>query len=90
MMLMLTCKQASKLVSQSLDRPLSWSERLRLRFHLLICDACNHFNRQLRVLRNAVKRMMQHTEGDSTIQLSLEARDRISREINRSTESGYH
>lgn len=87
---MLTCKQASQLVSQSLDRPLSWSERIRLRFHLLICDVCKRFNRQLRLLNLAVKRMLQHTENDSTIQLSLEARDRISREISRSTESGYH
>jgi len=90
MMFMLTCKQASRLVSQSLDRPLSWSERARLRFHLFICDACTHFNRQLRLLSNAVKRMAQYTENDSAIQLSLEARDRISREINRSTDSGYH
>ena len=85
---MLTCKQASQLVSQSLDRPLSWSERIRLRFHLCICDACNHFNRQLRLLSHAVKRMAQYTENDSTIQLSLEAKDRISREISRFTESG--
>lgn len=89
-MFMLTCKQASRLVSQSLDRPLSLSERTKLRFHLFICDACTHFNRQLRLLSNTVKRMAQYTENDSSIQLSLEARDRISREINRSSDSGYH
>ncbi len=83
---MLKCKQASQLISQSLDRPLSWFDRVQLRFHLFICDACNSFNRQLNQLRAAVQRITQHTENDSTIQLPLEAKARITSAI----ESKHH
>ena len=37
----LTCKEATGLISQALDRQLSRWERLILRLHLLICDACS-------------------------------------------------
>ncbi len=77
MKLIITCKQASQIISQSLDNPLSWSERMRLKFHLFICDACTRFNHQLRLLSNAVKRIRHDTENDNSIQLSLEAKVRI-------------
>lgn len=74
---MLTCKQASQLISQSLDRPLSLSSRVKLRFHLFICDACTRFNRQLGQLRMAVHRMRQDTENDHSIELPADAKARI-------------
>jgi hypothetical protein len=74
---MLTCKQASKLISQSLDRPLSLSSRIKLRFHLFICDACTRFNKQLGQLRMAVHRMRQNTENDNSIELPSDAKARI-------------
>lgn len=80
-MFMLTCKQASRLTSQSLDRPLSWSERMQLKFHLFICNACRRFNRQLRLLSDAVKRIAHLTEHDHSIQLSTEAKQRITQAI---------
>ena len=83
---MLTCKQASKLISQSLDRPLSFSSRMKLRLHLFICDACSRFKQQLNQLRIAVKRAALQTEDDSSIQLSKEAKARI----NSSIESNNH
>lgn len=78
---MLTCKQASQIISQSLDKPLSWSDRMRLKFHLLICNACNRFNQQMRLLNIAVKQVIQTTENDNTIQLSLEAKARMTKAI---------
>ncbi|MDP1658120.1 MAG: zf-HC2 domain-containing protein [Methylotenera sp.] len=78
---MLTCKQASQIISQSLDSPLSQSERMKLRFHLFICGACTRFNQQLRLLSNAIQRIRYTTENDSTIQLSLEAKARITSAI---------
>lgn len=78
---MLTCKQASQLISQSLDHPLSWSERVQLKLHLLMCDACTRFKQQLDLLRLALQRIRKTVEDDSTIQLPPEARDRIKRKI---------
>jgi hypothetical protein len=74
---MLTCKQASQLISQSLDHPLSLSNRIKLRFHLLICDACSRFRKQMKQLIIALQRMRQVTENDNTITLSTKAKARI-------------
>lgn len=81
MKLMMTCQQASQLISQSLDHPLSWSDRFNLRLHLFICDACTRFNRQLHVIKNAVLRMRFETEHDTSIQLSLAAKVKIQQAI---------
>lgn len=55
--MMLTCKEVSRLASQGLDRRLGPVERLKLRLHLLICDGCRHFTRQLDFLRKALARL---------------------------------
>ena len=83
---MLTCKQASQIISQSLDNPLSWSDRMKLKFHLFICDACTHFNKQLRLIKNAIQRMKLETENDDTIQLTVDAKARI----NQAIDSNHH
>lgn len=84
---MLTCKQASQLISQSLDRPLPLSNRLQLRFHLFICSACTRFNFQVNQLRVAVRRIRQDTENDNAIHLPLDAKTRIANGINSAIES---
>ncbi len=85
MKLMLTCKQASQIISQSLDNPLSWQDRLRLKFHLFICDACTRFNQQLHLLNTVIKRIIKTTESDNTIQLNSEAKARITQAIESSS-----
>ncbi len=74
---MLTCKQASKLISQSLDRRLSWAELLQLKLHLMICLACYRFKKQLSRLRIAVQNIRTNIENDSTITLPLDAKTRM-------------
>lgn len=54
---MMNCQQATELMSQAQDRPLSLGERLGLRLHLLICTGCSNFRRQLEVLRQACRRI---------------------------------
>jgi len=78
---MLTCKQASKLVSQSLDRPLTWSEKIQLKLHLLICNPCTQFKRQLNMLRTAMQRIRNGIEHDHTIKLPLDVKNRIVHKI---------
>ena len=51
-----TCKEATQLVSKMQDQGLSLGERLRLRLHLLICAACARFERQMRLLRVAMRK----------------------------------
>jgi Putative zinc-finger len=51
-----SCKKASQLLSQMQDRGLTSSERVRLNFHLAACKACAAFERQLRLMREAMRR----------------------------------
>lgn len=53
---MMKCKQASELLSQGLDRPLSAREKLGLRLHLLICSGCCNTRKQFAFLRQALRR----------------------------------
>lgn len=50
-MLRLTCQQASRLLSQQQDEPLPFGKRVRLRLHLMYCDACTNVSRQFDTLR---------------------------------------
>lgn len=78
---MLSCKDASRLISQSLDRRLSLGERISLRMHLLMCDVCKRFSYQLGLMRIAVRRMTHQIEEDEQIKLPEEAKSRIARAI---------
>lgn len=58
-MLRLSCQQASRLLSQQQDEPLPFGKRLRLRLHLMYCDACTNVSRQFDTLRLAMRRFTQ-------------------------------
>lgn len=53
---MLNCKEASRLLSQRQDRELTVGERLSLRMHLALCEACTRVSEQLDFIRKAVTR----------------------------------
>ncbi len=78
---MIDCKQASQLISQSLDRRLSLRERYSLRLHIFICKYCRLFSQQLNTLRVALKRMAVQIESDTNITLPSETKTRIAQSI---------
>ncbi len=51
---MLSCKEASRLMSEALARKLAVRERLALRLHVAICAGCTRVEKQLAFLRRAV------------------------------------
>lgn len=55
---MISCKDVSRLVSASLDRPLTLRERVRLRLHLWMCRNCNNFAEQMNAMHAAMRRLM--------------------------------
>ena len=55
--MMLSCKEAARLVSQGLDRKLGFGERITLRVHLAICNGCTNFKDQVAFLRKAMSRL---------------------------------
>lgn len=60
----INCKEASRKLSEAADRKLPLSDRITLRIHLGICDACTNFSKQLEFLRRA----MQAYPGPETIE----------------------
>ena len=74
---MLSCKDASRLISMGQERHLSLVERVGLRLHLWMCSSCRRFEKQLGYLRQVLRRGW--AEGDLPMdrQLSAEARQRI-------------
>ena len=50
--MMISCKEAARLVSEMKDRDVAWSERVSLRFHLLMCRMCRMYQRNLEMLSN--------------------------------------
>jgi predicted anti-sigma-YlaC factor YlaD len=54
---MLDCRQATKLMSQRMDRKLGLAERMGLKLHLMMCGGCRNFGRQMHFLRESLRRL---------------------------------
>lgn len=52
---MISCKDASRLISQLQEGNIPLRQWARIRLHLLLCDACTRFERQVRFLRAALR-----------------------------------
>jgi predicted anti-sigma-YlaC factor YlaD len=52
---MLSCQEATRLMSQKLDRKLALVEVMNLRFHLMMCKGCRHFDDQMLSLRQITR-----------------------------------
>jgi len=68
------------LLSESLDRKLTFWQRVNLRVHLVICGFCRNFAQDLHRFHVAVRTYSQHIEagsGPADARLGNEARERI-------------
>ena len=52
---LISCKDASRLISQMQDGDIPLRDWGRIRLHLLWCEACARFEKQLRFLRAAMR-----------------------------------
>lgn len=50
---MLSCKDATELMSQRQDQPLGLMAQIRLQLHLAMCVGCRRFDQQMNFLRQA-------------------------------------
>jgi hypothetical protein len=71
------CPEILQLASQSLERPLSFRRRLKMRLHFLICVWCERYDRQLKFLHRAGSHASRRDETLPGRGLSAEARRRI-------------
>lgn len=56
------CREVTQLVLAGEDRRLGLVERLAVRLHMRICDACPRFTRQVALLRQALPRWRAYRE----------------------------
>ncbi len=59
------CEQAAKLSSRAMEQPLTMPERVRLRLHLMMCERCTNFSRQIEFLRRASRKIPEVLENDA-------------------------
>lgn len=55
----LSCKEATRLISQREDRRLALAERAALRIHLALCRGCRAVSEQIPFLRRALARYLE-------------------------------
>jgi hypothetical protein len=76
------CKEMVKVITASMDAKLSWREWLLLKIHLLSCDPCVNFLKQLKLIRTVLR-----IGGDklgqveSEVKLSEDSRARMKRAL---------
>lgn len=72
------CKEMVKIITASMDTKLSWKEWLLMKIHLISCDPCVNFLKQIKlisaVLGRSGDKLGQH---DHSISLSADARNRM-------------
>jgi|GEM_PF-289833 len=80
----MTCKEATRLVSESLDRELPLHQRLAVKAHFRICVFCKRYWQQLLFIRDAIRgysKKAEDTEFPPRTSLSPEAREQIKRKV---------
>lgn len=65
--MMLSCREATRLMSAALDRRLTMSERVQLYIHVKVCDGCRNFGKHMQFIRKACQRFSTAaTHGDDS------------------------
>jgi hypothetical protein len=64
MMLRRTCKEVTALLVAREDRALPLLERVALRFHMAMCQACPRMERQMLTMRNVLRQWRHYSDQD--------------------------
>lgn len=64
MLLRRTCREVAALLIRREDQALPLADRLALRMHLLACQACPVFERQVLTMRNAMRQWRHYSHQD--------------------------
>ena len=87
---MLNCRQATRLIAQSMDSSLPWHRRLAVRFHLLYCVWCRRYATQLRFLRKATSQLSPEELVLSSPELSREAKEQMQTRLQHALKAPPH
>lgn len=65
---MMNCQQATRLLSDAQERPLSIKQRAALKFHVMMCSGCRNFGTHMGSIRTLAQQYAKgapHHERDS-------------------------
>ena len=74
---MMTCREASTLVSSGSLSAATWRERLAVRLHLLMCGSCRAFKRQMDLLGAAARKAGRALDDDAPPDLEARLKDKL-------------
>lgn len=62
----MNCREATRLMSEAMDRKLSTPERLSLRLHTAMCSGCRNFRGHMAAMRQIAQAYVRRTEAEDT------------------------
>ena len=74
----LSCRDITRLVSESMDHSLPLTQRIKIRIHLMMCKYCARFEKQMQFIRLVCRKEEKPT---SDAVLPDDARERIRRTL---------
>jgi len=75
---MYSCKEASRISSDALDRKLTWSEWFNMKLHLSMCGMCRNYTQNIRFIDTVVKRRRKTLEKN---ELSNQQKEALTKNI---------
>ena len=75
------CREMVRILSDSMDRPMPLSMRIKKRMHYLICCWCQRYEEQLYYLRKTASAFPEHVDKSSDALLSPSSKTRIKNKI---------
>jgi len=80
-----TCQDTTPLISELMDHTLPLGKRLRLKFHLKMCEACHFYQKQLKIIQ-ALARKLGGDEEPTQLEITLseQAKTKIKESIKQS------
>ena len=76
-----SCQEATRLISEAMERKLSFKERFDLWTHLMVCDLCTQFSNQILGLRRVLRRYVPQEERRLTPDVKIWIRSAIKEKI---------
>jgi hypothetical protein len=84
----LTCREATRLSANAMDRSLTARERVKLALHGMLCGYCRNYRRQLRFVRKCVRRLSNPDAPFFRAELPADSASRIKRTLEREISRG--
>ena len=79
------CREATRLQSEAMDRPLPLRKRIGLKIHLVLCRWCRRYGKQIGFLRSVAHEHEKHEETLPSQTLRPEVKERMKQRLKSDT-----